>query len=164
MLAYVILIIFGLMKPTETIDFHIRWTWHKIARMYNLEATGNGLSMAIGYALLNIDQKDGTPSTHLGPKMGMEPRSLVRLLKTMETKGFITREPDAKDKRMVRLTLTAKGKKKREISRKTVIGFNEAVQDRIDPRKLKIFFEVITEINEIAELGLLETPRLKSTG
>ena len=32
--------------------------------------------MSIGYALLNID-KDGTPSTKLGPKMGMEARSLT---------------------------------------------------------------------------------------
>ncbi|NQX92775.1 MAG: MarR family transcriptional regulator, partial [Flavobacteriales bacterium] len=58
------------MKPEETIDFHIRWAWSKISRMYNVEAAKYGGTMSIGYVLLNIE-KDGTPSTKLGPKMGM---------------------------------------------------------------------------------------------
>ena len=164
MQAYFILCIFGGMKPSETIDFHIRWTWHKIARMYNTEAAQNDLSMSIGYALLNIDQKDGTPSTHLGPKMGMEPRSMVRLLKTMEEKGYIIRKPDSKDKRMVRLVLTPRGREKREISRQTVISFNEAIMGRISKTKLKAFYEVISEINNITEQGLPLNSKLRKTG
>ena len=69
------------MKPEESIDFHIRWSWYNISRMYNMVASKFGGSMAIGYVLLNID-KEGTPSTKLAPKMGMEPRSLTRMIKT----------------------------------------------------------------------------------
>ncbi len=47
------------MKPTETADFHIRWSWYNISRMYNTQANEYGGTMAIGYTLLNID-KDGT--------------------------------------------------------------------------------------------------------
>ena len=88
------------MKPEETIDFHIRWAWHSIARMYNLEASKHGSTMSVGQTLLNIDLEEGTPSTKLGPKMGMEPRSLTRTLKTMEEKGLIFRQPDEIDKRI----------------------------------------------------------------
>ncbi len=63
------------MKPEETVDFHIRWAWAKISRYYNAAASPFGGSMSIGYVLLNVD-KEGTPSTKLGPKMGMESRSL----------------------------------------------------------------------------------------
>ena len=45
--------------------------------------------MATGFALLSIDPEKGTPSTSLGPKMGMEATSLSRTLKTMEEKGLI---------------------------------------------------------------------------
>ena len=76
------------MRPEDTADFHIRWSWYNIARMYNLKAANFGGTMAIGYALLNID-KEGTPSTKLGPKMGMEPRSLTRMIKSLEKKGWI---------------------------------------------------------------------------
>ena len=44
------------MKPEETVDFHIRWSWHNISRMYNLKASDFGGTMAIGYTLLNIDK------------------------------------------------------------------------------------------------------------
>ena len=50
--------------------------------------------MATGFTLLSIDPEKGTPSTALGPKMGMEATSLSRILKTMEEKGLITRKPN----------------------------------------------------------------------
>ena len=104
------------MKPEETIDFHIRWAWHGIARMYNLEASKYNSTMSVGQTLLSIDTKEGTPSTKLGPKMGMEPRSLTRMLKSMEEKGLIYRKVDKTDKRMVRIHLTDAGAKHRDIS------------------------------------------------
>ena len=139
------------MKPEKTIDFHIRWTWHKIARMYNTEAIKNGFTMSIGYILLNIDTKLGTPSTKLAPKMGMEPRSLTRTLKGMQESGFIYRQPDKQDKRMVRIFLTDLGMEKRRVSRKTVIHFNEKLQSQISPEKLKIFFEVMEEFSQLID-------------
>ena len=93
------------MKPQETVDFHIRWSWYNVSRMYNSKASEFGGSMSIGYALLNID-KDGTHSTKLGPKMGMEARSLTRMIKTLEKNGWIEKKEDFKDKRMVNLHLT----------------------------------------------------------
>ena len=139
------------MKPEETIDFNIRWAWYRIARFYNNKAAKYGSSMSVGYVLLNIDMEEGTPSTKLGPKMGMEPRSLTRILKSMEEKGLICRKPDKEDGRMVRIFLTEFGKKTREVSKDTVINFNLAVQKKIPKSKLKIFFKVITDLNEILE-------------
>ena len=97
------------MKSEETIDFHIRWAWYNISRMYNLKAGEFGGSMAIGYALLNID-RDGTPSTKLAPKMGMEPRSLTRMIKNLDQNGLIQKVSDKSDKRLVKIFLTDKGK------------------------------------------------------
>ena len=135
------------MKPEETIDFHIRWAWHGIARIYNSQADKHGLSMSTGYILLNIDQKAGTPSTKLGPKMGMEPRSLTRTIKSMEEEGLIIRKQDKNDKRMVRIHLTELGKKKRELSKIAVIRFNEYLEKRLPKAKLNQFFEIMTLIN-----------------
>lgn len=139
-----------MMKPEETIDFHIRWAWAKIAKAYNAEAMKSDGSMAIGYVLLNID-KEGTPSTKLGPKMGMEPTSLTRLLKSMEELDLIFRQPDKIDKRIVRVFLTSKGKAKREVSKDVVLRFNEFIRANIDPKKLEVFFEVMTEMNQLLE-------------
>lgn len=142
------------MKPEETIDFHLRWVWAKVSRLYNAEAAKYDGSMAIGYILLNID-KDGTPSTKLGPKMGMEARSLTRTLKTMEDNGLIVRRADTGDRRMVRVFLTKKGLQLRDASRSAVLNFNNFVRSNIDQDKLEIFFDVMQEMNT-----LLDHPQL----
>lgn len=138
------------MKPEETIDFPIRKVWSRISRLYNTEASKYGGTMAIGQILLSIDP-DGTPSTKLGPKMGMESRSLVRTLQTMEDAGLIKRIADKTDKRVVRMHLTAKGKQMRDVSRNTVIKFNEAVQRRFTQAQLNSFRLVMTELDRILE-------------
>jgi len=137
-------------KQEEAIDFQVRWAWHKIIKMYNAEAASYGLSMAIGQVLLNID-KDGTPSTKLGPKMGMEPRSLTRMLKSLEDKGLIYKQADEVDKRTVRVYLTEEGKKKRKLTRKTVLHFNKFMRENISKTKMKHFFDVLTKISELID-------------
>lgn len=139
------------MKPEETIDFNIRSTWHKIARIYNLQAAKHGVSMATGMVLLNIDLKEGTPSTSLGPKMGMESRSLTRTLKNLEDEKIIYRQPDENDKRMVRIFLTELGIKKREISKDKVIQFNNHLRKNLHPTDLTKFFEVMERINQLID-------------
>jgi DNA-binding MarR family transcriptional regulator len=138
------------MKPEETIDFHIRWAWAKISKAYNTEAAKNGATMAIGYVLLNID-KEGTPSTKLGPRMGMEPTSLSRILKSMEELKLIKRVADKSDKRIVKIQLTAKGREMREVSKVAVMRFNSMVYENIPSEKLSTFFEVMKQIHILLE-------------
>ncbi|MBK9421264.1 MAG: MarR family transcriptional regulator [Flavobacteriales bacterium] len=134
------------MRPEDTIDFPIRKVWNRIARLYNNQAGKYGGTMAIGQVLLSIDP-DGTPSTKLGPKMGMEARSLTRTLKNMEEEGLITRVADRSDGRMARVLLTPKGKQMRDVSKETVIRFNEAVRAKIPAGQLQTFHSVIDKIN-----------------
>jgi MarR family transcriptional regulator, organic hydroperoxide resistance regulator len=139
------------MRKEETIDYHIRSAWHAIARMYNQQAAKYEGTMAIGFVLLNIDAEEGTPATKIAPQMGLEPRSLTRLLKTLEERGAIYREVDKSDKRSVRIFLTEEGKKARERSRQTVLHFNEVIRKQIPEQKLNVFLEVIQQINKIIE-------------
>jgi len=138
------------MKPVDTADFHIRWSWYNISRMYNTKANKYGGTMAIGYTLLNID-KDGTPSTKLGPKMGMEPRSLTRMIKSLERKGWIEKRIDKNDKRMVNIYLTKTGITMRNRTRNSVIKFNKTIQKKINQSELKTCFKVLNEINTLID-------------
>lgn len=139
------------MKREETVDYNIKASWHAIARMYNQQAIKYGGTMSIGFALLNIHTEEGTPATKIAPMMGLEARSLTRLLKSMEEKGLIYRETDKNDKRSVRILLTKEGKKNKEKARNTVLRFNEAVREEIDEEKLNAFFDVLKKINQIIE-------------
>lgn len=139
------------MKREETIDYHLKAAWHAIARMYNQQAMNYNGTMSIGYALLNIPSEEGAPAMKIGPLMGLEPRSLTRLLNSMEEKKLIYREVDKNDKRSVKVYLTKEGKKMKEKSRETVLRFNEAVREEVPADKLEVFFEVVQTINQIIE-------------
>ena len=133
----------------KTIDYILRYTWQAVARMYNEEATKYGATMAAGFALLSIDKEKGTPSTTLGPKMGMEATSLTRTLKSMEDKGLIFRKKNPADGRGVLIYLTDLGKEKRELSKNTVLLFNDTVKANLSEDQLKNFFEVSEIINQL---------------
>lgn len=151
------------MRKEETVDHCIKTAWHAISRMYNQQAWKHDLTTATGFVLLNIHSEHGTPATKIAPLMGMEARSLTRTLKTMEEKGLISRVPDTVDKRSVRIFLTELGKQKKEISRETVLNFNNRVQEQIAPQKLRTFFAVINEINTLALQGLAEGEDIENT-
>lgn len=132
-----------------TIDHALRATWQAVARMYNEEAKNFDLTMAIGFTMLSIDPKTGTPSTALGPKMGMEATSLSRVLKSMEEKGYIERKPNPKDGRGVLIHLTPCGLEKRKVSKDVVMRFNNVVREHVSDEKLNCFFEIMETINKL---------------
>ncbi|HEX7016038.1 MAG TPA: MarR family transcriptional regulator [Cyclobacteriaceae bacterium] len=139
------------MRREETVDYNIKATWHAIARMYNQQAARYGATMSTGFVLLNVDAEEGTPATKIAPLMGLEARSLTRILKTMESAGLIFRAPDPNDRRSVRIFLTPEGRAKKEKAREVVLLFNNTVLQQVAPEKLRIFFEVLSEINKVVE-------------
>ncbi|KEO73572.1 MarR family winged helix-turn-helix transcriptional regulator [Anditalea andensis] len=139
------------MKREETVDYHIKSAWHAINRMYNQKAIQEDFTTSIGFVLINIHSTDGTPATKIAPLMGLEARSLTRMLKTMEEKGLIIKKPDLHDKRSVRIYLTEKGKQKKEISVITIKDFNEKVMSAVGKEDLKKLFAIFGKINKVID-------------
>ena len=125
----------------ETFESALRSTWQLVSKMYNKEALKFESTMAMGFALLSIDA-GGTPSTNLGPKMGMEPTSLSRLLNAMEDRGLISRTKNPKDGRGVLIHLTPFGKVHRENSKAVVLDFNGKIDLQLTQEQVQHFFEV----------------------
>lgn len=141
-------------KAENLVDFNLRHAWHRISRMYNAKAKQYDLTMSIGFILLMVD-KEGTPSTQLGPRMGMEPTSLSRTLKTMEDRGMIYREIDKVDKRKVLIFLTDEGVEMRREVKQVVLNFNDKLMKAIPKSKLNTFFEVMEIVDDTIEEELL---------
>jgi DNA-binding MarR family transcriptional regulator len=133
----------------KTIDYVLRTTWLAVTKMYNEQAAQFDTTMATGFTLLSIDPEEGTPSTSLGPIMGMEATSLSRILKTMEERGLIERKPNPEDGRGVLIHLTDFGREKREYSRERVLTFNNTIRKNVSEEKLKHFYEVAEVISEM---------------
>ncbi len=140
------------MNKEELFEFHIRNNWFKISRYYNQLASKFNMSFSWGFILLNVE-KEGTPSTSLGPKMGMEPTSLSRTLKKMEEDGIIIRKNDEFDKRKSLVFLTNKGLEMRTEARDVVLDFNQKLYNKIPPEEVRTFFDTMVKVdNVITEL------------
>ena len=132
------------------IDQYLRFTWLVVQKMYNEQASKFNSTMVMGFTLLSIDPKNGTPSTSLGPKMGIEPTSLSRTLKNLEERGLIIRKPNPDDGRSVLIVLTEDGLKMRDVSKEVVLSFYEALNEKISQEELDVFYGVLQKINSIA--------------
>lgn len=132
-------------------DFDIKTTWLAISKMYNVRAMREDITTNIGFVLIHIDEENGTPATKIAPLMGMEPRSLTRMLATLEEKGLISRKADEKDGRVVRIFLTPLGIEKRQVARDVVKAFNKAIYENVSSEKMQTFFEVIDEVNKLVK-------------
>ena len=131
----------------EDIGFDVKVTWLAIARMFSPLASEHGLTVTMGFVLLNISKDDGTPATKIAPLLGMEPRSLTRLIKKMEEEGLVERRPDPEDRRSVRIYLTEAGFQKSAIAKQNVELFNNAVRNHVPDSELRTFFDVMEKIH-----------------
>jgi len=139
------------MKKVEAFDYHIRKVWLLISRMYNAEASKFKSTMSTGFVLLNIDKEIGTPSTQLGPKMGINKSSLARMLNKLEEEKLIVRKQDKEDKRISKVFLTPFGLESRSIAKQTVLKLNNVVAEKLGKKKHEVFLGLINEIETILD-------------
>ena len=137
------------MEPEDTIDYNIRKTWFNITKMYNRTATDYMASTSLAMIVLNIDMIEGTPSTQLGPNMGIESTSLSRSLNKLEKSGYIARKPDPNDKRKSIIHLTKSGLAGREVAKEIVLDFNNKVFSHFNKSEMDTFFNILKKINHI---------------
>ena len=107
--------------------------------------------MALGMIILNIDIMEGTPSTQLGPNMGMEATSLSRSLNKLEESAVIERRPHPKDKRKTVIHLTPLGMEWREVAKEVVVDFNETIFSYFEKEEMDTFFAILKKINKIID-------------
>tara|TARA_B000000477_G_C5884651_1_gene139479 strand:- start:60 stop:470 length:411 start_codon:yes stop_codon:yes gene_type:complete len=131
----------------------MRQGWKNIEKMYNNEASKYDVTFSIGFTLISIDPENGSPSTSIGPVMGLESNSISRILNSMENKNLITRRANPNDGRSIIISLTKLGIKKREIVIQKIREFKSILRSRIDPSDLDTFLRVSTQVNEIIEEG-----------
>ena len=134
-------------------DFVLRETWKNIEKMYNKEANLYDVTFSISFTLISIDPDIGSPSTSIGPVMGLEANSISRILNSMENKKLIYRKPNPTDGRSIIISLTKSGLKKRKIVIEKIRKFKSIIRNRIDKKDLNSLHKVINQINEIIYEG-----------
>jgi len=130
----------------------IRSSWIEIFKFYNEQNSKEIGTLSIAFVLMTINEKFGTQVTKIAPRMGMEPNSLSRLLKSLEEKELVFKRKDNKDKRKVYICLTENGLKLRNIAAERLFSLEKNIKDKISPTDLSSFYKVTDAISEIIEI------------
>ena len=130
----------------------IRSSWIEIFKFYNEQNSKEIGTLSTAFVLLTINEKFGTQVTKIAPRMGMEPNSLSRLLKSLEKKELIFKRKDTKDKRKVYICLTENGLKLRNIAAERLFHLEKSIKDKISTTDLSAFYKVNDAISEIIEI------------
>lgn len=136
----------------QVVIYQLRSKWLAISKMYNEMASAQDGTMSMAFILLTLNDKQGTLVTKIAPRMGMEPNSLSRILKSMEKKGLIFRKKDKEDKRKVFMCLTDHGIAMRKDALNAVFTLESAIHETVTPEKMEIFFEVMERIPDAMEV------------
>ncbi|MBL6871899.1 MAG: winged helix-turn-helix transcriptional regulator [Flavobacteriales bacterium] len=130
----------------------IRSSWIEIFKFYNEQNSKEIGTLSTAFVLMTINEKFGTQVTKIAPRMGMEPNSLSRLLKSLEEKELVFKRKDNKDKRKVYICLTENGLKLRNIAAERLFSLEKNIKDKISPTDLSSFYKVTDAISEIIEI------------
>ncbi len=69
-----------------------------------------GLHVGQEMVLLQLWKEDGLKGSELADRLGVEPPTITRMIRRMESCGFVERRPDPADARSFRVHLTEKGR------------------------------------------------------
>ena len=130
----------------------IRSSWIEIFKFYNEQNSKEIGTLSTAFVLMTINEKFGTQVTKIAPRMGMEPNSLSRLLKSLEEKEFVFKRKDTKDKRKVYICLTENGLKLRNIAAERLFSLEKSIKDKILPTDLSAFYKVTDAISDLIEI------------
>jgi DNA-binding MarR family transcriptional regulator len=130
----------------------IRSSWIEIFKFYNEQNSKEIGTLSTAFVLMTINEKFGTQVTKIAPRMGMEPNSLSRLLKSLKEKELVFKRKDTKDKRKVYICLTENGLKLRNLAAERLFSLEKSIKDKISPIDLSALYKVTDAISEVIEL------------
>jgi len=140
-------------RALKSIEYGMRQSWLNIKKVYNTAIRKHNSTMSEIMILLAIDPKNGISASLLGPRIGVASTSLSRIVNILEEKGYIKRQfhTELSDRRIVNLTLTKEGLKKRDIAKEKMFYFNDQLRQNVDEEDLKGYYKVVETIINLTQ-------------
>lgn len=120
----------------------------KSSDKFNEWTLKKGISQVQWTALYYLGKYENISQIELSSLMNLKPSSVARLLDRMEKEGYLTRNRNLEDKRVINLKITDKGKKKREEIIPEAERFSEMIRDGISDEHIEIFKNILKTMSK----------------
>nr|WP_300094327.1 MarR family transcriptional regulator [Sedimentibacter sp.] len=109
--------------------------------------------------LLCLFRKDGKTQEELSSFLDIDKSATARAIKSLEEKGYITKQKDDDDKRFNRICLTEKAKANQDDIKKRIFHWSEFLMEDVSDEEAAIVFEVLERMT-----NKLDKTNLKNLG
>ncbi len=103
------------------------------------------------FMLRAIQMDDSCTITHLSDKMEVKPSAITVMLDRLEHRGYVIRERDVKDRRVVFVRLTDAGQVALNKLRAIYMGMVEACIDQFDQEEFMMLLNSLEKIANVAK-------------
>ena len=107
-----------------------------------------GLHKGQGFVLFHLWHHDGIAQNVIAHALHVSPATVTNTLKRMERDGWITRERDPEDQRIVRVRLTEKAREVREEARNAFRDLEKGVTSVLTKDERRILQELLVKLHE----------------
>jgi DNA-binding MarR family transcriptional regulator len=116
-----------------------------------LKGAGLRLTLAQSAVLFLLLEKDRRMMSELGEVIGVDNSSITRLIDNLEKNGFAVRKTDPRNRRAIRIHITAAGKEEAGKARGIISSVNREIKTGFTDGELDAFRRVLRGILELKE-------------
>jgi DNA-binding MarR family transcriptional regulator len=139
-------------------DFEISETVQSLRRIfkaiqdYSQDVSGSfGITGPQLWALKTIAEHEALPLGELSRKMYLHPSTVTGVVDRLEAKGYVSRDRDSEDRRVVKVRLTTEGKRlarraPNPVQGKMIYGLRD-----LGAKELHVVFQSVKKLAEIVE-------------
>ena len=93
-------------------------------------------------SLIEEEKTDAIPVSHLLEKNNTSPQAMSKMLKTLETKGYVERHTSPANRRNTLVTITEQGQMLLKVTEENATNFVAELTEKIGVDKMKAYIEL----------------------
>jgi len=136
---------------TSALAAQVRFSTLRLARRLRQLDSGAGLSATQAAALATISREGPLTLGELATREHLTPPSITNVVGKLEALGFVKRCPDATDRRVVRVEISAKGRKQLDSQRSARTAWLVSRLEMLSPADRHRLADAAAVIERLAE-------------
>jgi DNA-binding MarR family transcriptional regulator len=123
--------------------------WNSLLYEKFREAKYHEVRPAYGSILIPLFEEDGLQISELAKRARLSKQTMTTLLKLMEARGLVARQPDQQDARASRIYLTEYGRRFKSVAVRVLGEMDELLGRRLSKRDISILRRCLRELMEL---------------
>lgn len=107
-----------------------------------------GMHRAPAFLLCRLYRQEGATQSELASQLSVQGASVTQVLQRMEEAGWVRRERDAEDNRLVRVYLTEKGREQERSITEQFLKMQDAIFAGIAPRERAFLRQLLRQMSQ----------------